>query len=194
MSVSQIDSWRRPGCGASCSPRWHDLEGHERYGYEQATARLAVVEIDGLRIDLDAGTAAIDGALVPLTGREWAVLAYLARRPGRATPSDEIERDIWGSVGPQPGHAVRVAASRLRARLGDYGALIVNLHGRGYGLRRSLSESVRPVFVPRRAADWRWSRDHDACRRCGTTDLPHVARGLCTSCHARQHREGGEQP
>lgn len=30
---------------------------------------------------------------------------------------------------------------------------------------------------------FRWSRDHDACLRCGTKDRQHLAKGLCTTCH-----------
>lgn len=35
----------------------------------------------------------------------------------------------------------------------------------------------------------RWSRKHDACVNCGTSDRPHLALGLCQSCHTRQRRQ-----
>jgi hypothetical protein len=31
----------------------------------------------------------------------------------------------------------------------------------------------------------RWSRDHECCRECGTTERTHNGRGLCTRCAAR---------
>ena len=37
----------------------------------------------------------------------------------------------------------------------------------------------------------RWSRDFERCTRCGTTERPHKARGLCVNCwmHDRPHRD-----
>lgn len=29
----------------------------------------------------------------------------------------------------------------------------------------------------------RWSREHDACQGCGTSERKHVARGLCNACY-----------
>jgi Zn finger protein HypA/HybF involved in hydrogenase expression len=34
----------------------------------------------------------------------------------------------------------------------------------------------------------RWSRTHTACRTCGTTTVPHKARGLCQRCHQAAFR------
>ena len=36
----------------------------------------------------------------------------------------------------------------------------------------------------------RWSRKHDACVACGTTERKHKSRGCCTSCEARATRRG----
>ncbi|MGQ9584752.1 MAG: hypothetical protein ACUVXG_05075 [Anaerolineae bacterium] len=40
----------------------------------------------------------------------------------------------------------------------------------------------------------RWSRDHVACRGCGTTRRAHHARGLCTRCYVRWLRSSRGKP
>lgn len=44
-----------------------------------------------------------------------------------------------------------------------------------------------------RAARPAWSKAHACCVDCGTTERPHLARGLCAACYARryhiEHRE-----
>ncbi|MCA1669689.1 MAG: HNH endonuclease [Thermomicrobia bacterium] len=36
----------------------------------------------------------------------------------------------------------------------------------------------------------RWSRKHDRCVKCGTTERPHNARGLCCNCYVYWRRAG----
>jgi hypothetical protein len=33
----------------------------------------------------------------------------------------------------------------------------------------------------------KWATHHDRCRRCGTTDRPHRAKGLCKRCYHAEH-------
>lgn len=32
-----------------------------------------------------------------------------------------------------------------------------------------------------------WTRHYDACRECGTSDIPHQGKGLCERCYSRHH-------
>ena len=36
-----------------------------------------------------------------------------------------------------------------------------------------------------------WSKIHTSCTRCETTERPHYARGMCTSCYNAWHEENG---
>ena len=38
-----------------------------------------------------------------------------------------------------------------------------------------------------------WSKEHQACLECGTTEHPHKALGLCVLCYTRQYREKNRQ-
>lgn len=72
-----------------------------------------------------------DGALVDLTGREWAVLARVAARPGMIVSKAEIEDALYAFGAEIESNAVEVFVSRLRRKLGP-GALVTH---RGVGYR-----------------------------------------------------------
>lgn len=36
----------------------------------------------------------------------------------------------------------------------------------------------------------RWSAEHDACSKCGTTETPHRAHGMCDRCYQRDRYPG----
>lgn len=92
--------------------------------------RLALQDV---RIDLAAHSVRRDGAPVDLTGMEWAVLACLARHPGRIYSRDEIEGQISASgQGEGASNSLEVIISRLRRKLGA--GLISTHRGLGYRL------------------------------------------------------------
>lgn len=149
MTVTSISRWRLPGCDSECSPRSHNPLSHELYGYQRALAEspLRIVRTGPLVVDLNARTVAVDGAVVLVVGREWALLAYLAERIGRWCPMDEIVAEVWGPAwvsgapygkgclaeGP---NALRTTMARLRTRLGAAGRLLTNISSRTCPVRR----------------------------------------------------------
>jgi DNA-binding response OmpR family regulator len=54
------------------------------------------LEAGPLRVDLDAHVATCAGQRLDLTPREFDLLAFLARHPGRALSRDELLRKVWG--------------------------------------------------------------------------------------------------
>lgn len=141
MNVSRLHDWRLPGCGGGCAPRRHDPAAHEAYGYARALAEAGVsdrCEVGPLAVDFREQRAYVRGVPVALSGREYALLAYLARRAGRFCSNDDILAAVWGpewvtgrrrlypdgSAYRQDHRVVIVAASRLRLKLGPAGALI----------------------------------------------------------------------
>jgi DNA-binding response OmpR family regulator len=55
------------------------------------------VHVDGdLEVDLAARQARLSSAVVSLTAREFELLAYLVRHPGRAFRRDELLEGVWG--------------------------------------------------------------------------------------------------
>ncbi|MGP4017621.1 response regulator transcription factor [Saccharopolyspora sp. 5N708] len=83
------------------------------------TAPTATAEsiVDGaLRLDLPARRGALDGAELSLTGREFDLLAFLMRNPGRAFTRAELLEEVWGwSFGDHS--TVTVHMRRLREKI-----------------------------------------------------------------------------
>jgi two-component system alkaline phosphatase synthesis response regulator PhoP len=92
-----------------------------------------------LRVDLDAHEAQVAGARLDLTPREFDLLAFLARNPGRALSRDELLRKVWGYDYVGETRTVDVHVRRLRAKLGDHHGLIETVLGAGYKLTTTAS-------------------------------------------------------
>ncbi|WP_026412065.1 response regulator transcription factor [Actinomadura oligospora] len=118
------------------------------FSAEHLSARLAAVlrraarsgssvllRVGGLRIDPDRREAALDGAPLELTRREFDLLAYLAARPGHVVARRELLAEVWR----QPygdDQTIDVHLSWLRRKLGETAAKPRYLHTvRGVGVR-----------------------------------------------------------
>ena len=71
-----------------------------------------------------------DGAAVPLTRREWAVLDRLSRRPEVTVTKSELEDAVYGHGDEVESNAIEAHVSRLRAKLGR--GAVQTLRGFGY--------------------------------------------------------------
>ena len=94
----------------------------------------ALIERAGLLIDTTARTVDQAGAPLSLTAREFDLLAYLARRPGRVFSREELLLAVWGwSHGDLS--TVTVHVRRLREKIEADAArprLLVTVWGYGY--------------------------------------------------------------
>ncbi len=98
--------------------------------------RLAV---GPLVVDLEHSALRFEGAEAPLSPRELAVVALLARRPGRVYTKEEIAEAVWGEDAPKS-NALEVHLAKLRAKLAELGAegYLRTVRGRGYALLEPL--------------------------------------------------------
>ena len=92
------------------------------------------LEAGPLRVDLDAHVATCAGERLDLTPREFDLLAFLARHPGRALTRDELLRKVWGYDYVGETRTVDVHVRRLRAKLGERHEMIETVLGAGYKL------------------------------------------------------------
>lgn len=76
-----------------------------------------VVRVGDVEIDLLARRVRRDGSDIHLTPKEYALLAALARHPGRVLTHAQILREVWGPA--HEGHIeyLRVAARGLRTKI-----------------------------------------------------------------------------
>src|SRR5690349_14158272 len=87
-----------------------------------------------LKVDLDAHEASVAGTRLDLTPREFDLLAFLARNPGRVLSREELLRKVWGYDYVGETRTVDVHVRRLRAKLGEHHELIETVLGAGYKL------------------------------------------------------------
>jgi two-component system OmpR family response regulator len=105
----------------------------------QAVARrslgedVVVCHAEAVVLDFGIKMALVHGAVVSLTGREWALLEVLARKPGTIVSRDRIETELAHSAAEFESNAMEVYVSRIRRKLGHDS--IETLRGIGYRLR-----------------------------------------------------------
>jgi DNA-binding response OmpR family regulator len=84
-------------------------------------------------VDLDAHRVSMSGTEVPLTRKEYDLLAALARRVGSVVTREELLADVWRTTWTGNLHTVEVHVASLRAKLGSP-RLIQTVRGVGYRL------------------------------------------------------------
>ena len=114
------------------------------FDLDELTARVQAVQrrydsnpnpattVGDLTIDMTARQVWVDGALVSLTSREWALLEGLARRPGATLSKSQLEEALYAMGDEIESNAVEVFVSRLRKKLGAKS--IETVRGLGYRL------------------------------------------------------------
>jgi two-component system OmpR family response regulator len=89
-----------------------------------------VLRVGPLEIDLAHRSVTRDGIPAEVTGREWAVLERLIRRPGALVSKSELEDSLYAFGAEVESNAVEVYISRLRPKLGA--DVITTVRGLGY--------------------------------------------------------------
>jgi DNA-binding response OmpR family regulator len=93
-----------------------------------------VIQLGPITIDLDAHRVTVDATDIPLTRKEFGVLAALARQPGVAVSREQLLAEVWQTTWLGNPHTVEVHIGSLRAKLGDPG-VVQTVWGVGYRLR-----------------------------------------------------------
>ena len=111
--------------------RRHDHGRRELLAIDEGDAALGRLRVAAAR-----RTIALDGGELPLTGREYDLLAYLVRRPGRVISRETLLQEVWGwTVGDVS--TITVHVRRLREKIeADPAApaIIATVWGVGYRL------------------------------------------------------------
>ncbi len=91
-----------------------------------------VVRVGPLVLDRLERHATLNGQIVELTPREFALLTYLARESGRVVPRSELLRKVWETTYDPGSNVVDAHIKKLREKLGDHSTLIETVRGVGY--------------------------------------------------------------
>lgn len=92
-----------------------------------------MVKIANVTIDKVGHQLWLEGVIVPMTGREWALLIRLADRPGSIVSKAQLEDALYRDGDEIESNTVEVYVSRLRRKLGR--STITTVRGLGYRLR-----------------------------------------------------------
>jgi len=93
------------------------------------------------RLDEAEARLEVDGRQVPVPAREFQLLAFLCRNPGRVFSKRQLYREVWGEepLGETDDNTVQVHVHRLRERIEPdptRPCLVVTMRGLGYKLVR----------------------------------------------------------
>lgn len=102
---------------------------------ERAADDESTVEIHDLVIHPGKHEVRLAGKPVDLTYTEFALLHFLARRPGWAFTRTQIVDAVKGEDYPVTERSVDVQVAGLRKKLGDYAAYVETVRGVGYRFR-----------------------------------------------------------
>ncbi|GAA0656343.1 hypothetical protein GCM10009548_23720 [Streptomyces malaysiensis subsp. malaysiensis] len=114
----------------------HTVEVVAGDGSAPGPPRPSVLECAGLVLDVPGRRVSRDGWPVALTGREFDVLEVLMRADGAVVSGEELLARVWGGELGARSNAVRIAVSRLRAKLGRP-AVVETVPRSGYRLRHA---------------------------------------------------------
>jgi len=104
-----------------------------RHRHAPTAGNPALLTLGDLVIDEDTYSARLPGKSLDLTYKEFELLKYLARHPGRVCTRTQLLDQIWGSDFLGGPRTVDVHIRRLRAKLGaDQEALIATIRNVGY--------------------------------------------------------------
>jgi DNA-binding response OmpR family regulator len=88
-------------------------------GRRSRSAAPPILERAGIRLDLHRREVYRNGRYVPLSRKEFAVLAELLRAGGAAVSAEQLLEKAWDEHADPFTHAVRMTILKLRRKLGD---------------------------------------------------------------------------
>jgi DNA-binding response OmpR family regulator len=106
----------------------------------------ALIEVRGLEIDVERHSVRVRGKPVDLTAKEFDLLAWFARHPGRVYSREQLLDQVWGYQHSGYDHTVNSHINRLRAKIEqdpqnpDY---ILTVWGVGYKFNEASEQHSR---------------------------------------------------
>jgi len=114
-----------------------ELAARIRALVRRSSPRPPELQLMGLTLDMHAKRARVNGNVIELSAREWAVLEYLLQQATRVVSKEQILDAIlpWGEELTL--NAVEVYVSRIRIKTAGAGIVIRTIRGFGYMLEAS---------------------------------------------------------
>ena len=81
------------------------------------SAANELIQVDGVSIDLERHEVVVEGRTVELTAKEFSLLFFLARHPGRVFTRGQLLEQVWGYGHEGYEHTVNSHINRLRNKI-----------------------------------------------------------------------------
>ncbi len=101
----------------------------------ETTEKSNILQVEGLKLDLEFKRCMVDGEEVKLTRKEFELLGYLVSHRGKICSREQILSRVWSDEVVVLDRTIDVNITRLRSKIGVYGSYIVTRSGFGYGFR-----------------------------------------------------------
>ncbi|MEZ6185504.1 MAG: response regulator transcription factor [Planctomycetota bacterium] len=99
--------------------------------------QLSVIQVGPIKLNLLSRELELEGKAVELTTREFSLLEYLCRSPGKILSRTQIYEKVWGYDFDPRTNLVDVYVGRLRKKLEGAAEWLETVRGVGYRLRQS---------------------------------------------------------
>lgn len=97
------------------------------------TEQPRILQVEGLRLDLEFKRCIVDGIEVKLVKKEFELLVYLVSNRGKILSREQILNHVWSDEVVVLNRTIDVNITRVRSKIGKYGSYIVTRSGFGYG-------------------------------------------------------------
>jgi two-component system cell cycle response regulator CtrA len=113
------------------------------------------LRVGPLTLNLDSREVLVDGQLVHLTGKEYAILELLVLRKGMVLTKEAFLNHLYGGMDEPEMKIIDVFICKLRKKLARGGAphLISTIWGRGYMIREPANDGTLREVLPAAAPD-----------------------------------------
>lgn len=108
---------------------------YEETGFPIGTGKPRALQFPGMEINLTSCHVRIEGRSIPLSAKEYQLLTFLAKNPGRVYTLEQLFLKVWDSSGYGDKRTVMVHISNLRKKIEPNSLkpqYIITVRGLGY--------------------------------------------------------------
>ena len=99
-------------------------------------SKINSVWVDGLELNIDNKSVTVDNENVPFTKKEFELLLVLMQNPNKVLSREDLLKMVWSDDVCVVPRTVDVNMTRIRKKIGKYGARIVARQGFGYSFTK----------------------------------------------------------
>ena len=99
-------------------------------------SKINSVWVDGLELNIDNKSVTVDNENVPFTKKEFELLLVMMQNPNKVLSREDLLKMVWSDDVCVVPRTVDVNITRIRKKIGKYGARIVARQGFGYSFTK----------------------------------------------------------